>query len=208
VELTVRPIDVWPDGWRDPGRKRTASPFRSGYQQTLTLLEDELERLDASAYHLQLDVTTFALRKDGRLRADAKVGHPGVILTIDTADKGVLVYRTDQFYSQWHGTESWHVNLRAIALGLEALRKVDRYGLGAGQQYAGFAALPAGRPMGAGMTVDQAAEILGVAPDIHPAVVRKAYLGLAAINHPDAGGDADRFREITEAKDLLLAQGS
>jgi hypothetical protein len=42
---------------------------------------------------------------------------------------------------------SWQDNLRAIALGLEALRKVERYGIAnRGEQYAGWAQLTAGGP--------------------------------------------------------------
>ena len=45
---------------------------------------------------------------------------------------GPLKYATDVF-------DHWHANLRAIALGLEALRKVERYGITQrGEQYTGF----------------------------------------------------------------------
>jgi hypothetical protein len=57
------------------------------------------------------------------------------------------------------------MNLRAIALGLEALRKVERYGIAErGQQYAGFAQIGAGTAMGQSldhvMTADEAARIV------------------------------------------------
>lgn len=29
--LTFRPIDVWPEGWKDPGRRRKTSPFRASW---------------------------------------------------------------------------------------------------------------------------------------------------------------------------------
>lgn len=50
-----------------------------------------------------------------------------------------LVYATD-------ACQDWRHNVRSIALGLEALRAVDRYGISRrGEQYAGFrGALPAG----------------------------------------------------------------
>jgi len=46
--------------------------------------------------------------------------------------------------------------VRAIALALEALRKVDRYGVRSGSQYAGFKALPPG-DFAAAMTPELAA---------------------------------------------------
>ncbi len=57
---------------------------------------------------------------------------------IDPAKR--LVYATD-------ACEFWQHNVRSIALGLEALRAVDRYGISRrGEQYAGFrAALTPGR---------------------------------------------------------------
>jgi hypothetical protein len=52
------------------------------------------------------------------------------------------------------------MNARAIALGLEALRKVDRYRITKrGEQYTGWSALPPATPMGAAkMTADDALE--------------------------------------------------
>lgn len=113
---------------------------------------------------------------------------------------------------------SWQHNLRAIALGLEALRTVERYGIAErGQQYAGYRELGAGMAMGpATMTVEQAAaflvehgefggtpadpdELIG-APDAVAAYFREAAKRL----HPDVGGDAELFKRLTEARDLLL----
>lgn len=46
-------------------------------------------------------------------------------------------------------------------------------------------------------------EVLGIAPDAPAAVRRAAYRALAKEHHPDAGGAAARFREITEAYEAL-----
>lgn len=46
--------------------------------------------------------------------------------------------------SSWYGEVDWQINLRAIALGLEALRKLDRYGITSrGEQYTGWRAIEA-----------------------------------------------------------------
>lgn len=168
--ITCRPIKVWPDGWT--GRtNRPASPFQAGYTATLDLLDRELEHLGAV---IQVDAVDADIRLDGRLRADAKVRHPGVILTIETKAHGTLVYATDRFDGTW-GNAGWQANLRAIALGLEALRRIERYGIAErGQQYAGYRELgPAGGDprFAAGpaalddamMTVEHAARILAEA---------------------------------------------
>jgi DnaJ-class molecular chaperone len=45
--------------------------------------------------------------------------------------------------------------------------------------------------------------ILGVSADADASTIKKAYRKLAQQNHPDKGGNADRFKEINEANDVL-----
>lgn len=129
IEPKIRPIDQWPPGWRDANRAETRrpSPFRNSYGDTLGQLDEELGHLDATEWHLQLDVQPGHLRRDGQLRADADVRHPGVILTVVTAAHTVVL-KTDRFVSTWYGTKDWHANLRATVLGLTDLRRFERYG--------------------------------------------------------------------------------
>lgn len=215
--LTFRPIKVWPDGWRDTGRKRTGSPFRATYTDTLQILDRELDALAAREAFLQVDATDRDVRIDGQLRADARVGHPGVILTIDTKQLGTLTYACDRF-NGWYSRPGWQENLRAIALGLEALRKVERYGIAErGQQYAGYRELPSGIAMPAAMTVDDAARLLvdhgewggepGDPQDLidDPEIAAAYFRHAAKKAHPDAGGDPAVFRRLTEARDVLEA---
>lgn len=42
-------------------------------------------------------------------------------------------------------------------------------------------------------------KVLRLCPDATPRDVRRAYRRLALIHHPDRGGDAAKFRELTEA---------
>jgi hypothetical protein len=226
--LTFRPIKVWPDGWRgDPDRMRTASPFTASHSETLQLLDRELRHLGATSVSLQVDASDREVRLDGQLRADAKVGHPGVILTVETKNLGTQVYACDRFLGGDWGRRrlaAWQANLRAIALGLEALRKVERYGIAErGQQYAGYRELGTGGiELGrAPMTVEQAAAFIceyqeargepgavDFAPghliqnSDHAAV---AFRGAAKRLHPDAGGDPELFKRLTEARDVLEA---
>jgi curved DNA-binding protein len=46
-------------------------------------------------------------------------------------------------------------------------------------------------------------EILGVNKNSSPDEIKKAYRKLAMQHHPDRGGDADKFKEINEAYDVL-----
>lgn len=221
--LTFAPIKVWPEGWQDLNRTRGYSPFNSTYSATITLLDRELDALRATSAQLQVDARPNQVRGDGQLRSDAKVDHPGVILTIETRQLGTLVYATDRFQGRW-GKPPWHDNLRAIALGLEALRKVERYGIAErGQQYAGYRELGSGIPIGQEaaptMSVDEAAAYMAKmawpndAGEHHgedvefiltdPDVADMAYKLAAKRSHPDVGGDTETFKKLGEARRIV-----
>lgn len=230
-DITFRPIAEWPPGWQDANRAklRLPPPFSATYTDTLNVLDRELNAIGTTNAHLQLGVNDRDIRQDGRLRADVKVSHPGVILTIDTREHGTLTYATDRFAARWSGQVSWQANLRGIALGLEALRKVQRYGIAEqGQQYAGYKAIGSGIELHrAEMTVEAAAETLAGAitndrGEINigdyggwindpaalindPGLIADTYRIAVLAHHPDHGGDPDTFRRITEARDVLRA---
>lgn len=205
MKYTVRPISD-----RSPFTgKHQPSPFRALWSNTLELLETELEAVNATDVVIEADVTEADIRLDGMLRANARAATPAVRLAFDSVH-GPLTYATDRFYARYYGEEDWQVNVRAIALSLEALRKVDRYGVtGRGEQYAGFKQLPAGRAVPSSMTTEQAydvlCEILGpecvVDDDVSDAVlIRRAR----AAAHPDRrGGDRTLWDQVEQAAVVL-----
>ncbi len=102
----------------------------------MDLLKRELEHLEAEEVVLELEVHASQIRADGWIRQDATVRDAGVILGFKS-ELGPMRYAVDRF------TE-WQANVRAIALALEALRKVNRYGVaGRAEQYRGWLAIPA-----------------------------------------------------------------
>lgn len=131
---TVRPLS---DRTRFTGRHKR-SPFEAAFPDSEELLRREIRMLSGYNVVVELDVFENGIRVDGGLKARARVETPGVRVAFTTADKGDLAYATDRF-------TTWQDNFRAIALGLEALRKFGRYGLSeSNEQYVGFRALGAG----------------------------------------------------------------
>lgn len=203
MRYETRPLGVWHGPTtrdRAPARRFTAP-----WQSTLDLLAKETDMLGATLVVVQVDVTEADIRRDGMLRANARPGHPGVKISFKSRF-GPLTYATDA-YDDWRG------NVRAIALGLEALRAVDRYGITkTGEQYRGFRAIE-GAPSET-MTADEAVRFLVTQSGIailgpgDTSAVRLAYRRAVQEHHPDRGGDADIFRRLTAARDLLLGGGS
>jgi hypothetical protein len=202
---TVRPLDPWiGPRTRYPERSR----FRSDWRTTLAELSYELERLGATSFVLQLDVSEWDLRKDGGIRANARPASSEAIrINFTAAKKGPLTFACDRY-------DDWHDNVRAVAKTLEALRAVDRYGVATtGEQYRGWTAI-SNRP--AEMSREQAAEFLAhwAYPDdagftgadllATPTLIREAHRQAAKRAHPDVtGDDGDTMARLNAARDLL-----
>jgi hypothetical protein len=101
---------------------------------------------------------------------------------------------------------SIEANLRAVALMLEASRLLERYGFDQfTEEFEGYKALPDGT---ASTTVVDPHIVLGVQPGAAPEVVAAAFKALALKHHPDRGGDADRFKQLVEARDRMLREAT
>lgn len=149
ARIVFRPLPAWTDPVTQP---RQSHNFKASWSDTVDLLRREVgmltDRWDSDVI-LQVQTDERALRRDGGIRADAKVCGPGVVVSFESRH-GPLRYACDTFEATyWRQAPGWQANVRAVALGLEALRKVDRYGIASrGEQYVGFAPLDAGPPIG------------------------------------------------------------
>lgn len=192
--LQIRPIERWP-GDLTPDDWRRQSPFKADWRSTRTLLDHELEAHGAEAVVLQVAYSESDMRLDGFPYARAQALHPGVILSFNRDGNPAerVEFATDRF-------DRWQDNLRAIALSLEALRKVDRYGVtSGGQQYAGFKALPRGDDGKMGLYT--AAEAQAWLEDRYGGDIRAALRD----THPDSnpGADPDDYRRVIRVKELV-----
>lgn len=189
----------WPAGWkRTPVDRRHRSPFGTknsrgafttlSVAQALGRLNRELDLLYAENIVISTNVRT---RPDGLPYSTEK----------EPLDGGVAVYFNFIGEPTVLACDKWDRladNIAALAKHIEAMRGMDRWGVGSlAQAFAGYAALPAPgqaykRPWYVVLNVDAGAT---------PEEIKKAFTALAKRHHPDVGGDAATFAEITAAKE-------
>lgn len=179
MRYTWRPISTWPPG--DHGNGSERDRFRSTWTSTLDILAREVRLLGADRCILEVDVTEAEITLDGsRPRVDARPASSRVAVSF-TSRHGDLRYVCHQY-------RNWKSNIRAIALALEALRAVDRYGVsGRGEQYRGWRQIEG-----------PASNLIAMGREII-----RAHGGVTAAlkaTHPDHGGSEDDFRAVQAAR--------
>lgn len=207
--MVFRPFDGTP-----PPLAHHTAPFSASWASTVELLADELRHLEADQVVVELALRDRDIRVDGMPRADARLEHDAARISFGSK-WGPLVYETGEYDGvPWRRIPGWQCNLRAIALSMEALRKVDRYGVSKrGEQYRGWRAIPmsTGDPADAIQTEEQAwaviADAAGVPRDssaLANGVGRQEAVKRAVLaTHPDRGGDEVEFRKVIRARELL-----
>lgn len=188
----------WPAGWKR-AQYRSVAKFQHDrrpltLERARTRLADELERLRAT--HIILS-TNLALRADGHPKGGQ--GQP--------ADPGAAVYfklrgrDTVLACDKWDRVED---NIAALAKHIEAMRGMDRWGVGSIEQaFTGYAALPAPDPWW---------KLLGLPSERQPngnpwsgQTIRTAWAGASRSAHPDRpGGSHDKQAAVNDARDKGL----
>ncbi|MGH3693251.1 MAG: hypothetical protein ACRDRX_04495 [Pseudonocardiaceae bacterium] len=199
ARLVFEPLSDWP---YSPAVLE-GSPFAASWSKTRDALLREADHLGAELVVVELDCSRRHLRNDGELRADARLLSGRVRVSMQTP-RGPLRFAVDRYDD---AGLSWQANLRAVALTLEALRAVERYGaVRDGQQYRGFLALEAGSANGFS-GVEEAARWVRQASGVTDAGLKGAYLAAARRLHPDAGGSPRDWERLDAARQLLESGG-
>lgn len=201
AEATRFPL-AWPNGWARAStrnhakfsKRKTVYQGESSYTraESLTIgdglnrLTGELRRLNAQQIIIS---SNLQLRQDGLPAANQSkmLSDPGIAVYFKLKGKP-RVLACDKW---WSAAE----NMAAIAGHIEAIRAVDRYGVGTLEQaFAGYAALPA-----------QAASWFIVLEFDRPPtswnVVEARHRELAQLHHPDRGGSVETMAKINAARD-------
>lgn len=188
----------WPSGWRrTPNEKRVGGHFRAnrvwiGVPAAVDRLERELDRLGAEGPTLS---TNLKPRISGGVVANA--GEP--------ADAGVAIYFRFKGRATVLACDRYirvADNIAAIAAHVDALRRIERYGVGTIEQaLAGYRSLPA----------DTAAEwrqVFGFGPTEHVTVeqLQTKFKDRAATAHPDKGGTDEGMAHVNRAREYALEE--
>lgn len=224
VTIAFRPLTQWPAGravtadWRREdakfksagrqerdfsGNTRWVAGERTPIERTYDELDRELWQIGATDAVVQIDVRTERdIRRDGtRPLSDARVKSPAIVLSFKR--KGTVhTFACDRF-------TRWQDNLRGIVLGLEGLRRLERYGIvQSGEQYRGWQALPSNATPA--LTTEAAADVVAKRAGFQRdhllrdrESAKNAVRSARAKAHPDAGGSDREFILVQEAARVL-----
>jgi hypothetical protein len=204
LNARFKPLDRWTGGERTKDRK--AAQFKANWLQTLDLLEYELGKLRAHNVVIQIEdpEQQKRIRNDGSMTMADKYWptKPGVILTFESP-KGNISMPCDRY-------KHWRDNLRAIALSLEALRAVDRYGVTRGnEQYKGWTQIGNGNGKMDRETAIRFIESLRGARfggGVYKQEIADICRELKIKHHPDReGGSHETFVAIGQAEEVLCS---
>lgn len=188
----------WPAGWPRSTYRRTA-PFskRTAGDRRLLDISDGLDRLQGELRRLV--ATNVVISTNLRLNLDGSITRQQA----SPSDVGVAVYFKLKGQPRVLACDRWSRiadNMAAIAGHIEAIRTVERYGVGTMEQaFAGYAQLQS--------SPSEWWIVLQVTPDANSEAVDAAYRRLARAAHPDAGGSHDAMARINAARDAARAAG-
>lgn len=212
IDARFVPITQWP-GKATPSTEQRDGRFRASYADTLALLDTELNALTARNITIQAFFHVDDIRHNGWPNVRAVPTAPGLVLSFAIRSGasnalGTLSFPCDTF-------TTFDDNLRAIALTLEALRKIERYGVAKREeQYTGWKQLGSAAPTqgdGNMSRVDaynfmkQHAGLAEYETIVTSGDWTRAYRSAAARLHPDnkATGNHALFLKLQRAKEVL-----
>lgn len=188
--MTRTPFPLqWPEGWsRTPVRDRGVSRFVTGMQMGLKGLRAELERLGAVNIVITSDLPT---RSNGMPYGEA-------------ADSGIAVWFVLDGKERVMACDRWgraSENIHAIALSIEALRGLSRWGANdiVVKAFEGFKALPAPPGLHTQPPTRNWREVLGAPVGAGLAEIRRLHRLAMRKAHPDHGGSHEQAIEVSLA---------
>ena len=179
----------WPQGW-PRAVSREHSRFKTTLPAALSMLKKELGLLGGKSLILSSNCTL----------GNEAPHDPGVVAYFELQGLKLAIP-----CDRWNAVRD---NVKAIALTIEAMRGMERWGAKhmIMAMFSGFTALPQ-------QTVRSCWEVLGMPAwdeSKMPSLYEKesqiilAFRERAKLVHPDAGGSAEEFAELSQAKETAL----
>jgi DnaJ-domain-containing protein 1 len=189
----------WPTGLGErtpPGERSSTSNFTATLGQTTSQLEDEMDRLDVDRW--RGEIANQHSKSNGLPLHNANPDDSGFALrwTKDGTDHAV---GCDHY-------ASLRDNVREVYLWMRETRLSGDRPVRTGRSQFASAALPSAEE-DAVVAEEPPHEVLEVAPDADPAVIKAAYRQKAKAAHPDRGGDGEQLQRVKRAKERLLEDG-
>lgn len=205
-EQTRYPL-AWPQGWaRIKPYQRERATFRSSKKSSFT--DSNGMRVESSSSK-PLTVADAIKRLSGEL---SRLGATNEILSTNVKtrldglpysnqpepdDVGAAAYFKLKGKPRCLACDKWNRvadNIAAIAQHIDALRRIDRYGVGTMEQaFAGYAALPP--------SFEDWRTVFGLSQSATLAEVETKFRALAIEHHPDRGGDPAVMSKLNAARD-------
>ena len=205
-ETTRYPLS-WPTGWRrTAAHQRARATFRSTRQSTSINDDGSVVRTSAVRALTVADAIRRLSGELGRLGATHEILSTNVKTRLDglpysnqpePTDPGAAVYFKLKGKPRALACDKWMRvadNIAAIAQHIDALRRIDRYGVGTMEQaFAGYAALPP--------SAEDWRSVFGLNGGATLADVEAKFRALAIQAHPDRGGDPAVMAKLNAARD-------
>lgn len=205
IDATRYPL-AWPTGWKRSTRGGQLNGRFSSRGHWITVsaaldrVEAELGRLGVASWNIIISTNLRLGARGNPLSGQPEPDDRGVAVYFKMGEKP-RVLACDRYTKVAD-------NLAAIAAHVDALRRIDRYGVGTlDQAFAGYDALP---PPGA-TNRPPWRKVLGIAEGasgiITPETVNAAYRELAKAAHPDLqGGSHEAMAMLNAARDEALEE--
>jgi hypothetical protein len=181
----------WPQGVPRTQCRSSNYTWKQDAERIRTDLLTELERLNVDDIIISTNARTNAF---GTPRLDERPSDPGVAIYF-TRKKKRLCFACDRW-------DSIRLNMKAIAMSIEAIRGLERFGAAdmVERAFTGFAQLPA-------QTKKPWREVLqfGLSTPTRD-MVEERFKNLARSRHPDAGGSHDLMSELNTARAAALQE--
>jgi len=190
----------WPAGFdrTEPSERTRNRKFDVTLAQAFDDIETELDRLGADEFRYSFDARQR--KSDQRPYSRANPDDPGFALrwTMDEEQYAVAC----DYYTKLRD------NVRTVGLYLREKRKQEARPVETGESEFANARLPPADQedvvVAAAGEQEAPHEILDVAPDAAPEIVKAAARSLKKKHHPDNGGDTSQFRRIIDAEEAML----